>query len=166
MENLTARLSLIALLAMPGMARAESPCHATTTAPPAEIETVTCAEGAISRFFLISPTLSSLSADQRAAVITHPLHYAFAYMSADAVNRLRQGFADKAVTSIDYKAILTAPGAKGEMPHQIFELRMDRATASKIDWKTLPPTALFKLAPSHLSHWLVNGMAKEDAKAK
>lgn len=153
-----------------GAAQAESLCQAQTTAkPPAEAETVTCSQAAISRYFLISPTLSALTAEQRAAVIGEPLHYAFAYMTADAVNRLQQGFADKAVTSLDYRAILTASDAKGiAVPHPMFEIRLDRAAAEKIDWKKLQlqPTDLFKQAPSQLSHWLLAGMAAEAAKQK
>lgn len=167
------RSSLLAILTLAGLAGAahaeapgaEAPCAARITAPPpAEAETVTCGEGAISRFFLISPTLSALSPEQRAAVIAQPLHYAFAYMTADAVNRLHAGFGDKAVASIAYTAVLVATGAKGaQIPHGIFTIRLDRAAAARIDWKKMQPNEIFHLAPSHLSSWLLAGLKAEGA---
>lgn len=148
-------------------ARAQSPCKAETTAPPAVTETVTCSESAISRFFLISPAMAQLGADQRAAVVSHPLRYAFAYMTADAANRLQAGFTDKSVQSIAYKAVLDASGPKGaETPHEIFNLHMDRATAQKIDWSGMEPDDLFKEAPSHISPWLTKSLAAEDEAAR
>lgn len=158
-------LAILALAGLIGAAHAEAPCAAKITAPPpAEAETVTCGEGAISRFFLISPTLSALSPEQRAAVIAQPLHYAFAYMTADAVNRLHAGFGDKAVAAIAYTAVLVTAGAKGaEIPHEIFTIRLDRAAAAKIDWKRMQPNEIFHLAPSHLSAWLLAGLKAEGA---
>ncbi len=170
MKHSRSRLFLIALAALAvhqaaqAQSPAESPCAIKASAPPAISETVTCSQAAISRFFLISPTMASMAADQRAEVVSHPLRYAFAYMGADAVNRLQQGFADQAVKQIDYKAILTTSDAKGAiLPHQIFKVRMDRAIADKADWKNLSPQELFKLAPSHLSPWLQSGLDAEDA---
>jgi hypothetical protein len=171
MTKIQARLLLPALAVLggtAGAARADSPCQSSATPPPAVTETVTCAEAAISRFFLISPAMASLAADQRAAVVAQPLRYAFAYMKADAINRLQQGFADKSVQSIDYKTILTTSDGKGSAPapHRMFTLRMDRAAAEKTDWKSLAPSDLFKLGPSHLSRWLSSGLAAETARVK
>ena len=167
------RLSLIgcALVAFietafPGtsVAQVVSPCTAQATAPPAITETVTCSRGAISQFFLNAPAMTSIAADQRAEVTSHPLRYAFAYMGADAVNRLQQGFTNPAVKQIDYKAVLTTKGAT--QPHKIFEVRMDRALAQKTNWATLEPNQLFKLAPTHLSHWLQTQIKAENAKSE
>ena len=150
-------------LALMGTAHAAAPCITQATAPPVITETITCAQAAISRFFLASPAMKSMAASQQAEVTSHPLRYAFAYMGADAVNRLQQGFTDPAVKQIDYKASLsTGTGA----PHKMFEIRMNRALARKTDWASLEPNQLFKLAPSHLSHWLQAGLKAEDAKGE
>ena len=144
-------------------ARAQSPCGAETTAPPAVTETITCSEAGISRFFLISPAMAQLGADQRAAVVSHPLRYAFAYMTADAANRLQAGFAAKSVQSIDYKAIIETTGPKGATAlHDMFGVKMDRATAARMNWRDMPPGDLFKDAPSHISPWLTKSLAAED----
>jgi hypothetical protein len=150
-----------------GVAQAASPCTSQATAPPEITQTVTCSEAAITQFFLESPAMASIAADQRAVVASHPLRYALAYMGADAANQLQQGFLDHAVKQISYKGILITSDAKNAaLPHKMFALHMDRALAARTDWKTLEPDTLFKLSSAHLSHWLQTGIAAENAKSE
>jgi hypothetical protein len=124
--------------------------------------TVRCNQSAISRFFLLAPSLSSLSVQQRTDVIGEPIRYALAFMEADAINRLKSGFEDPAVQSIDLKAILIERNDKGKpVERRLFEVHPTRSDTSRIQWATLPPDTLFHQVPSALSRWLVSQLRSE-----
>lgn len=140
-----------------GVANAATPICAvkTTAAAPALAETITCDQSAISRFFLLSPRLSSLSAQQRTAVLANPVRYAFAYMAADAVARLKTSFADPPVKSVDLTETLVGRNAKGKpVPHEMFQVQATRQGTAHVNWTTLEPQNLFEIVPSALSPWL------------
>jgi hypothetical protein len=150
-----------------GKADADQICVATVVSPaPALAEHVVCDQAAISRYFLLSPNLATLSDAERTAVFAQPLRYAFAYMGADALDRLRAGFADPKTRSVDLTAILTTRDPKGvPVPHQLFELRASRADIADVNLQTLAPQDLFRKVPSALSPYLVAGLKAESGKA-
>lgn len=155
---------LFLALALP--ARAAAPiCTVVTAAPaPDMVEHVTCDQSAISRYFLLSPALASLSSAERAAVVSDPLRYALAFMAADARDRLQAGFADGRTQSVDLTETLVGRGPKGApVAHVLFRLRPARADAAAIDWKTLAPLDLFKTFPSELSPYLLDGLKPKPA---
>lgn len=126
------------------------------------VMTVQCDQSAISRFFLLAPSMSALSVQQRTAVIGEPVRYALAFMEADAIDRLKSGFTNPMVQSIDLTAVLIERDAKGKpIEHKLFEVRPTRSDTAGIDWATLPPDTLFHQVPSALSPWLVSQLKSE-----
>jgi hypothetical protein len=126
---------------------------------------VSCDESAISRYFLLSPGLSALSVSQRAAAVSDPVRYAFAFMSADAVNRLQAAFADQKVQSVDLTETLIGRTSSGQLaPHEMFQMIAPRADVAGVNWATLSPPDIFKIVPSRLSPFLISALKPGAAK--
>lgn len=110
--------------------------------------------------------MAALSETQRAAVIDAPVRYALIFMEADAINRLKSGFVNKAVQSIDLKEILIGRGPKGKpTAHELFEVRPTVSEATPIDWSKMAPQTLFHTVPSALSPWLLAQLKLESSKS-
>jgi hypothetical protein len=156
-------LLLAVLSASP--AAADSICVAAASAPPAQTISVTCDEAAISRYFLLSPSLAALTPAQRAQVITDPTRYALAYMSADAANRLQAAFASPTTQSVDLNETLTTRGPTGQpQGHNLFRIAAGRADVANIDWSKLAPLDLFKTVPTQLSPYLLAQLKADSEK--
>jgi hypothetical protein len=160
------RFACLLALASAAPAAADELCAAAAKgAAPAVVTAVTCDEAGLSRYFLLSPALGALTPAQRADVLTNPLRYALAYMSADALNRLQSDFADLATQSVDLDETLVGRGADGQpAPHELFRIVATRADVAGIDWKTLAPLDLFKRVPTQFSPYLASALAGPPAK--
>ncbi len=83
-------------------------------------------------------------------------------MEADAIDRLKSGFINPAVKSIDLSEVLIERNAKGKsIEHKLFEVHPTRSDAAETNWTTLPPETLFHKVPSALSPWLISQLKSE-----
>ena len=161
---------MVAGLAMSGLpvrySLADNICGASVATPAPEMSmSVSCDEAAISRYFLLSPSLAALSASQRTDVISDPVRYAFIYMSADAVNRLHAAFADQATKSVDLTETLMGRTPSDQLaPHEMFRVVASRADVANINWATFSPPDLFKTVPSQLSPFLISALKADNPK--
>lgn len=167
MGILRALIAGVSMMAVPSAGYAAAPCTAVRSAgPPAVVERVICDQAAISRYFLVSPALAALSASARAQVVAEPLRYAFAYMSADAIDRLHRAFAAAATQSVELTEILRGRDTKGRPEdHELFELQARRADIAGLAWSSLTAGQLFQRVPSMISPYLRQGLAAEQAKS-